>query len=402
MRSTEPQAYDARFFFYSHDGLGLGHVGRNLALAETLTTADPETSVLVATSAEGAEELGVPDRTDILKLPAIRKVRNGRYTARRLTMSPAEITNLRASLLRSAVEAFRPGVALVDKHPFGIGGEVAAALETVHAQGGRTVLGLRDILDDPVAVASEWASEDLPARIAEYYDRVLVYGDPAVLDSVREYSFPAAVAERTRFCGYVSGDRRPDDVAFPKREAGGRPVVLATAGGGEDGFPLLRAFLEAAAAAAWDAIAVSGPQCSAEEQRALRTAAEGVGAAFRKFVPRLSTWFAHIDALVCMGGYNTLAEAVTAGTPTVCVPRVVPRREQLIRARAFERLGLVRVVEPRCLHEENLRVEVNAALGASRESLAARARSRLNLDGARRTTSELLELAGRNSVGRAA
>ena len=52
-------------------------------------------------------------------------------------------------------------------------------------------------------------------------------------------------------------------------------------------------------------------------------------------VPALTRWLDRVDALVCMGGYNTMAEAVSRGTPTVCVPRTRPRVEQLIRARAF-------------------------------------------------------------------
>ena len=46
------------------------------------------------------------------------------------------------------------------------------------------------------------------------------------------------------------------------------------------------------------------------------------------------------------GGYNTLAEAALHAVPAVCVPRVAPRSEQLIRARAFERLGLLRLLHP--------------------------------------------------------
>ena len=72
----------------------------------------------------------------------------------------------------------------------------------------------------------------------------------------------------------------------------------------------------------------------------IRRRAAAAGVAVRTFVPELAGWFGAVDALVCMGGYNTLLEALVRGTPTVCVPRTTPRSEQLIRARALADLGL--------------------------------------------------------------
>ena len=66
-----------------------------------------------------------------------------------------------------------------------------------------------------------------------------------------------------------------------------------------------------------------GP-CSPASRRARSRRAQP-GVAYRTFVPELAGWFGAVDALVCMGGYNTLAEALVRGTPTVCVPRTAPR-----------------------------------------------------------------------------
>src|ERR671914_528199 len=109
-----------RFLFYSHDGVGLGHTRRNLAV--------------------------------------------------------------RSALLAAAVESFRPHVLLADKHPVGASGELLPALAALRASGGRAALGLRDILDDPAVVLREWARDDLPRQTAEHYDRVLVYGHPDLFD----------------------------------------------------------------------------------------------------------------------------------------------------------------------------------------------------------------------------
>ena len=99
-----------------------------------------------------------------------------------------------------------------------------------------------------------------------------------------------------------------------------------------------------------------------------------------------------MDGLVSMGGYNTLVEAVSRGVPTVCVPRTFPRSEQLLRAQAFERLGLLRTIHPAQLTVARLRQEIAAALERPRQPLRDRARAALGFDGARHAANCLLEL----------
>lgn len=386
-----------RFLFYSHDGLGLGHVRRNLAIAHALGASAPEASIVLVTSVDDPQGLGIPANVDVLKLPGLRKLGNERYASRRLRISPREIRGVRAALLEAAVASFEPTVVLADKHPLGAGGELRPALEALRSAGGRAVLGLRDVLDDRETVVREWTRYGLGWRISEYYDRVLVYGTQAVFDSVSEYELPRRVRERTRYCGYVVNPRRDEDALevprMPSSPQEGRSVVLATAGGGEDGFPLLATFIEAAREAPWKGVVVAGPQGTLGERRALNRMAAEAGVAFSRCVPDLMHTLAAVDALVCMGGYNTLAEAAASGVPTVCVPRTRPRTEQLIRARAFERLGLLRVIEPHHLDAAALRREVGVSLGEEREPRARRARAILDLDGAARAACELLALA---------
>jgi predicted glycosyltransferase len=387
-----------RFLFYSHDGLGLGHTRRHLAVAAALTELAPDAAVLVATGADDVERIGLPPRIEILKLPGLRKVANNEYVSRRLRIAVSDIRALRADLLEATVKSFQPSVVLVDKHPFGASGEFRAGLETLRAQGGRAALGLRDILDEPARVLQEWRPYKMQKRIAEFYDAVLIYGHRAVFDPITAYKFPTAVARRTRFCGYVvnreSGEMLGDS-NMPMLLRGGddRPIVLATAGGGEDGFYLLETFIRAAMGATWHGLVVAGPMTPEHELGTLRHLAAESGVTLHSFVSRLSSWFWSVNALVCMGGYNTLAEAVSKGVPTVCVPRVAPRSEQLLRARAFERLGLLSKIRPDQLNARKLREHISAALSLSREGLLAKAQAALAFDGARQAAGHLLALA---------
>ena len=408
-----------RFFFYSHDGLGLGHTRRNLAVAAALADLAPQASILLATGIDDVSQLGVHPKIEVLKLPGLRKVANERYAARRLHIPATDNLTLRSTLLTAAVQSFRPTVMLVDKHPLGAKGELRLALKVLKESGGRAALGLRDILDDRAAILREWASYDLHTRIAELYDLVLVYGERAVFNLIDEYDLPASVAIRTRFCGFAINESstierannrppftcaeglscsltirgtdnwRPPFIIQPRS----RPIVLATPGGGEDGSTLLKAFIRAASGAPWDGIVVTGPMFPEKAYQIFRRLAAEAGVTLHFFVPDLAESFQQVDALVCMGGYNTLAEALSRGTPTVCVPRTSPRSEQLIRARAFARLGLLRVVEPDQLNTDSLRREVTAALELSRQELRDRANAALDFNGAQRAAGHLIELA---------
>ena len=405
LSTTDFQAQASlRFLFYSHDGLGLGHTRRHLAVARALTSLAPEASVLLATGADEITQLGGDSAIDVLKLPGLRKVANERYASRRLQIPVSEIRALRSALLLAAVKAYRPTVVLVDKHPFGAKGEFRDGLEKLHALGGRAVLGLRDILDEPPVVLKEWSARHMQERMLKCYDLVLVYGQRSVFDPVAEYQFPSSLADRTRFCGYVIN---PDDDADRNTESsftlppadGIRPMVLATAGGGEDGFFLLQIFIHAAAKANWQGVVVTGPMTPERELNTLKRLAAESRVVLHTFVPNLSGFFQSVHALVCMGGYNTLVEAMFKGVPTLCVPRIEPRREQWIRARAFERLGLLTTIEPERLTAEGLDAAITSSLKIPRQKLIDLARPALGFDGARQAALHLLELAASQERG---
>jgi predicted glycosyltransferase len=381
-----------RFILYSHDGCGLGHLRRNLAIAAAVTEQVPDASVVLLTGCIELGAQGLAPNVQIVSLPALRKLGNGRYGARRLPITSTELCGLRAGLISATVEAFRPDVLLIDKHPMGVRGELRPALASLPEWGGRAVLGLRDILDDPAAVREEWSRDGVIEFAEAHCDVLLIYGNPDVFDFVGEFGLPASLALRARHCGYVVHPhvaRRPALASTSAR----RPRVLATAGGGEDGRRLLETFAVAAQAARWDGIMVAGPQASPADQRALRLLAAQAGVEFHAAVPDLPDWLPKVDALVSMGGYNTLSEALSLGTPTVCVPRVSPRSEQLIRARAFAKLDLLRLIEPGRLTPELVRAEVAALLAQDRRDIAGRAHASLGFDGAQVAASALLELA---------
>ena len=71
-------------------------------------------------------------------------------------------------------------------------------------------------------------------------------------------------------------------------------------------------------------------------------------------------------------------------------PRAKPRSEQLLRAQAFERLGLVRMIHPEQLTVEKLRRQIGSALEIP--LVRTGSHNSMMFDGAQRAASHLLDL----------
>jgi len=94
-------------------------------------------------------------------------------------------------------------------------------------------------------------------------------------------------------------------------------------------------------------VIVTGPFMPAEARQRLRLrAAEQPRLRILEFVTDPGELLSRADRVVAMGGYNTVCEVLSFGKPTLIVPRVSPRREQLIRAERLRALGLLDVLPP--------------------------------------------------------
>src|SRR5258708_20834149 len=92
------------------------------------------------------------------------------------------------------------------------------------------------------------------------------------------------------------------------------------------------------------------------QQRLAEHAAANARLRVIKFIPDASTPVARADRVIGMGGYNTVCEALSFEKRALIVPRVKPRREQIIRAERLRDLGLIDMLaidelNPRLLSE---------------------------------------------------
>jgi predicted glycosyltransferase len=364
--STAPlseRVLQPRILFYSHDTVGLGNIRRTLLLAESIGRKYPGASLLIVTGSPMIQAFRIPERTDYIKLPCLTRSAPDRYAPTYLRASIANITDLRRGVLEQSILGFAPDLMIVDKRASGIGGELLEPLRELRRRQMPTkvVLGVRDILDTPEATRLSLKRARDMRTISRYYDEVWIYGERAIFDAVAEYGFPADVARKTRYCGYLKRPRRPPEPHDPP------PRVLVTTGGGEDGTELIETYLDGLAAlprsVALETTVVFGPQMADAARDRLRHRFGAMAdVALRDFEPDLASRYAAADVVVSMAGYNTVCELLSCALRAVLVPRSKPVAEQLLRARLMAARGLFDLIEPDELRPDRLLAAVMAAL----------------------------------------
>ena len=317
----------ASYLLFSHDGFGLGHVRRNCRIAESIAATDPDADITIASGLAVSLPWPLPDRTRLAPLVPLLKDTDGAYKNPDMGFDAA--LRDRRERFVGLVATIRPQVVLVDRHPYGIGGELADGLELAKSLGAVIVLGLRDVLDEPGPIHAE-INGDGWARVADVFDQILVYGTRTLVDHQAEYGVPV----EPTYCGWVTTASAPPRLAPRSRQ------LLVTAGGGGDGealFQLTERVLTVAKK--WRATVIAGPYRSRSNIAAQRRLT------VIDTVPSYDEYYAQAAAVMQMAGYNSTAEAVAAGIKPILMPRRSPRREQAIRACRLAALGLADVVD---------------------------------------------------------
>ena len=338
-----------RIALYSHDTMGLGHMRRNLLLAEELAAGPMQPNVLLISGSREVTRFAVSRGIDVISLPALYKDASATYHARSLDVSLDEVIALRSATILGALRAFDPDLFVVDNVPRGAVRELDATLHYLRRRGRtRCVLGLRDILDDALHVRAEWTRADNFTTVQRNFDTIWVYGDQGVADVAEEYAFPADLASRMRYTGYL--DQRSRLAAH----AAGTPVdhvdehtVLCMLGGGQDGMALAEAFANTTFAAPLRGLLVTGPLMAAPRREALmQAAARNPRLRVVDFIGNPVAAMRAARSVITMGGYNGICDVLSVRARALVVPRVVPRMEQLIRAQRLSARGLVDMMHP--------------------------------------------------------
>ena len=339
---------------YSHDGFGLGHLKRNATIAARFVKENLGSSVLMLTGHSPVPFFQLPQGVDFIKLPSIVKVNTGTWRPRTLVIGQKVLRELRSSLIKKTAQFFKPDILLVDYTPTGVWGELIPTLEMLKARKNppAIVLGLRDILDASSVTRKLWQDEGVYDCIFKFYDKVFIFGCQEIFDTAIQYGLTGDVGQKVAYCGYLSsnGTVRSKDEVRRELNVKKEKLIVVTAGGGHDAYPMmqlsLKAFKLISKTTSVEALFITGPLMNAEHRESLEVQAANLPVRILKWTEDPLSYMNASDLIITMAGYNTLMDSIQLRKPVIVIPRKGPSAEQRTRAELFSWLGIITAVEP--------------------------------------------------------
>lgn len=335
--SSRPTRNDPRLdlLIYAHDGRGLGHASRGIAIGSAVRRLFPTLKVLFVSGCKHTAALTGNVPLDWIKLPSYEKtVVNGTARGRvgNTRLKNSYLVQSRTRLISAIVGEYRPRCVLVDHEAAGKRNELIPAIEL--ATDTRWVLGLRAVIGN---VADVW-SKTAAAVFTRYYSALLWYGDAALLGDEPLQSIRRRYRTEPRPTGYIS--RLREMTCWSSHAANGNPGPVELAG---------------TIAVSWHSDA------SLQVLKNLRRALGRIGDRYGRWhifadfghalfsdlafcrIENLGTGYltaiARSKTAMVYGGYNSLTDLLSVNIPAVVLLRGIDDREQEVHVKKLAALS---------------------------------------------------------------
>lgn len=359
---------------YSHDTYGLGHIRRTMAIASSLKA--PGVNIVILTGSPIAGRFDFPPQIDFIRIPGMIKKTNEEYLPLSIRIHPSQAMDIRQNLIAVTAKTFKPDLFIADKEPLGLKKEILPTLKWIrkHLPHTRTIIGLRDIMDDADTIRENWTRKGIYDVFETLYSEIWVYGLQDIYNPVKEYAIPDTIKNKIHFTGYIPR-RVPaaKDIARERKSNGIKKeekLVVVTTGGGGDGYLVLKTFLDLLQNIKnngdkkpdFRSIIITGPFMPGAKRKEIFKRAGKLGVKAFHFYRQMEKLMAGAQLVITMGGYNTLCELLSLKIPTLIIPRETPRQEQLIRAERFSRNHLTDFIRWETLSPETLSRKIHHLL----------------------------------------
>ncbi len=263
-----------------------------------------------------------------------------------------DVKKERREILWEIFQRESPDILIVELYPFGRKAfrfELDPVLEGIR-EGKlppcRIVCSLRDILVEKKD--AEKYENRVITLLNGFFDALLVHADPGLLSLDETFSRTADISVPLVYTGFVTPAPPPDARARVRERLGvgeDETLVMASAGGGKVGGPLLKAAVQA-----FEKMdgrihfhVFTGPFMNDETVAFLKTFSSRTIRVSR-FATDFLSRLAAADLSVSMAGYNTCMNVMAARVPALVWP-FAQNREQRLRAEKLARPGGMRILE---------------------------------------------------------
>jgi predicted glycosyltransferase len=333
---------------YCQHVLGIGHYFRTIEICRALEKHE----VILVT---GGARVNVPLPNNIREIRLPELMMDSEFKNIFSTQAAESVDQVKEERQKSLWDLFEkesPDLFIVELYPFGRKAfrfELDPVLKGIRRKKlspSLVVCSLRDIL---VEKKDTGLYENRVVKILNsYFDALLIHADPRLLKLDETFSGIDNISVPLYYTGFVSPRPQPDARLKFRQQLGIRKdekLLIASAGGGKVGGPLLKAVAEAFKMMDNEVQLhiFTGPFLNDEAFAFLKTFSSPKIRVSR-FTSDFLSFLAAADLSVSMAGYNTCMNIMAAQVPALVWP-FGQNREQQIRAARLSRLGGMRVLE---------------------------------------------------------
>lgn len=320
---------------------GIGHLARSSVLAEALSSISHVTMLSGGTSIEGYV---APAGVDFIQLPAVRRANKPGEPPVPVDdgFTTAEIEHIRSEMLVDSYCRIRPGLVIVEYYPFSprrFGDTLNALFKVINQEQKRptVVCSVRTYPRRPWDADTDapWINEQLRKN----FSCVLHHADSKLfpLNSLGSHLQIALSGIAVWQTGFIR--RR---VTHREHHRPSKGLLLTVGGGNAFGANLLKRWVNAARAGSPDLFPVNvvcGPLMDPEDRKNIRVL-QGADITVHDQVANMDGLMSDSRAIVCMGGYNTLVEALSLNKPVLAFPNS-GKGDQEFQVSALHAQGMV-------------------------------------------------------------
>lgn len=377
---------------YAHDGRGLGHVSRSVAIGMALRRLYPELRVCLLTGCRQTQELISTAPLDWLKLPSYEtEVQGGvsRGIDGLSNYSDHELARIRQQQIQHIFSLYRPRLFLADHTPQGKHKELVPALDSLSSSTQTVcVLGVRGVVGS-VGQTKLPLARDLFSR---HFLKLLWYGDSTILGQEHRALLSQRFSTEPLECGYVSRLAELNRLHLPLPDSD-RDLACTIS------IPWIGEHTEMFMAHLAEAMQRIGPGFGQFRIYLGDGASEGSinllkrlqGCVVEPFGSSYAHSLSNSKSAMIFGGYNSLVDVLAVRIPALVVLRNMRDKEQqehLASLTKAEGVRLLLLDEKHCSPDTIHQNLLNLMSNGLPEGLS----GRLNLDGAANAAKALASL----------
>ncbi len=339
-----------KVIIYCQHVLGLGHFFRTLEIARAMEAFD-----VILVTGGGSVEVNLPDHVRHVKLPGLMMDNNFSALYSVDPQKSVEDVKLgRQEQLLDLVKNENPDLFLIELYPFGRRAfrfELIPVLNFIkdsRRMNCKVVCSMRDILVERTD-RLKYESRVVDA-LDNWFDAVLVHSDPQLIKLDSSFSMLDKIKIPLVYTGFVTpvpDKEKVEHIREKLRLQNKKRLIVASAGGGNVGAPLLRtvvnAYNELSSKEDLMLNVYTGPYMEKEDKLYLQSFA-GPSIGVKEFTSDFISLLGAADLSVSMAGYNTCMNVVAANVPSLVWP-FGQNQEQRERAREIARFVPMTILE---------------------------------------------------------